>query len=350
MFLFDTPVEKLVFPNEQLRAAVANVRHPTPIVLLLLDEFPVIDLENGKGEIDAGRYPNFACLARRSVWFRNTTTVSASTTFAVPAILTGSPPKRGALPIVQDYPNNLFTLLGGRYRMEVTESQTRLCPKRLCKRKHPDTASRLSSLYSDARIVYLHLLAPPALEEPLPVIDESTNFGADTTGNLGEGTVLPKIDMRTFYKGRVRAFNRFVASFRPPGRGPPTLYFIHVLLPHTPWVFLPDGRGRALARTNAPGRVGERWYDSDLAVQAWQRHLLQVGYTDRLLGLFLRRLHETGLWDKALIIVTPDHGIASAGATCAATRRGPTWPSWRSRRSSSSSPASRTGASSTGTS
>ncbi len=321
VFLFDTPVEKLVFPNEQLRAAVANVRHPTPIVLLLLDEFPVIDLENGKGEIDAGRYPNFACLARRSVWFRNTTTVSASTTFAVPAILTGSPPKRGALPIVQDYPNNLFTLLGGRYRMEVTESQTRLCPKRLCKRKHPDTASRLSSLYSDARIVYLHLLAPPALEEPLPVIDESTNFGADTTGNLGEGTVLPKIDMRTFYKGRVRAFNRFVASFRPPGRGPPTLYFIHVLLPHTPWVFLPDGRGRALARTNAPGRVGERWYDSDLAVQAWQRHLLQVGYTDRLLGLFLRRLHETGLWDKALIIVTPDHGISFRGGDL---RRHPT--------------------------
>jgi len=204
----------------------------------------------------------------------------------------------------------------------VTESQTRLCPKRLCKRKHPDTASRLSSLYSDARIVYLHLLAPPALEKRLPVIDESwTNFGADTTGNLGEGTVLPKIDMRTFYKGRVRAFNRFVASFRPPGRGPPTLYFIHVLLPHTPWVFLPDGRGRALARTNAPGRVGERWYDSDLAVQAWQRHLLQVGYTDRLLGLFLRRLHETGLWDKALIIVTPDHGISFRGGDL---RRHPT--------------------------
>jgi Sulfatase len=322
VFLFDTPVEKLVFPNEQLRAAVANVRHPTPIVLLLFDEFPVIDLENGKGEIDAGRYPNFARLARRSVWFRNTTTVSASTTFAVPAIPTGSPPKRGSLPIVQDYPNNLFTLLGGRYRMEVTESQTRLCPKRLCKRKHPDTASRLSSLYSDARIVYLHLLAPPALEEPLPVIDESwTNFGADTTGNLGEGTKLPKIDMRTFYKGRVRAFNRFVASFRPPGRGPPTLYFIHVLLPHTPWVFLPDGRGRALARTKAPGRVGERWYDSDLAVQAWQRHLLQVGYTDRLLGHFLRRLHETGLWDKALIIVTPDHGISFRGGDL---RRHPT--------------------------
>ena len=322
VFLFDTPVEKLVFPNEQVRAAVANVRHPTPVVFLLFDEFPVIALENAKGEIDAGRFPNFARLARGSTWFRNATTVSASTTFAVPAILTGNPPKRGALPIVQDYPNNLFTLLGGRYRMVVTESQTRLCPQRLCKRKHPDTASRLSSLYSDSRIVYLHLIAPPALEERLPVIDESwMNFGADTTGNLGEGTKLPKIDLRTFYKGRVRAFNKFVASFRPPGRGPPTLYFIHSLLPHTPWVFLPDGRGRALARTNAPGRIGERWYSSDLAIQAWQRNLLQVGYTDRLLGHFLRRLHKTGLWDKALIVVLPDHGISFRGGDL---RRHPT--------------------------
>jgi hypothetical protein len=322
VFLFDTPVEKLLFPNDQVRAAIANVRHPAPVVFLLFDEFPVIDLEDGTGQIDARRFPNFARLAQGSIWFRNTTTVSASTTFAVPALLTGNPPKRGALPIVQDYPNNLFTLLGRRYRMEVTESQTRLCPQRLCKRKRPDSASRLSSLYSDARTVYLHLIAPPALEERLPVIDESwMNFGADTTGSLGEGTKLPKIDLRTFYKGRVRAFNRFVASFRPPGRGPPTLYFIHVLLPHTPWVFLPDGRGRALARTNAPGRVGERWYSSDLAIQAWQRHLLQVGYTDRLLGHFLRRLHKTGLWDKALIIVTPDHGISFRGGDL---RRHPT--------------------------
>ena len=324
VFLFDTPVEKLVFPNEQVRAAVANVRHPTPIVFLLLDEFPVIDLEDANGQIDARRYPNFAALARSSTWFRNATTVSASTTFAVPAILTGNLPKRGALPIVQDYPNNLFTLLGGRYRLVVTESQTRLCPQRLCKRKKPDTASRLSSLYSDARIVYLHLLAPPKLEERLPAIDESwMNFDSSTTEEItvNDRTRLPKIDLRTFYKGRIRAFNRFVASLKPPGRGPPTLYFIHVLLPHTPWVFLPDGRGRALARTNAPGRIGERWYNPELAVQAWQRHLLQVGYTDRLLGHFLRKLHRTGLWDKALIIVTPDHGVSFRGGDL---RRHPT--------------------------
>jgi hypothetical protein len=269
-------------PDGQLRAAVAGNQPPT-VVFVLFDEFPVIDLQNAKGGIDSGRFPNFARLAQSSTWFENTTTLSASTDFAVPAILTGNPPKHGALPTAREYPNNLFTLLGRRYRLVVTETETRLCPARLCKRKQPYTASRR---------------AAPDL-----------------------GSKLPRIDVRTFYRGRVHSFNRFAAALRPPGRGPPTLYFVHVLLPHTPWVFLPDGRGRALARTNAPGHTGERWWSSDLAVQAWQRHLLQVGYTDRLFGHLLKRLHETGLWDNALIVATADHGISFRGGDL---RRHPT--------------------------
>ncbi|HYX88853.1 MAG TPA: sulfatase-like hydrolase/transferase [Gaiellaceae bacterium] len=251
----------------QPRAAVANA--PPPVVFLLFDEFPVIDLENANGELDAGRFPNFARLAQSSVWFRNTTTLSANTTVAVPAILTGNPPKRGARPTARDYPNNLFTLLGRRYRMVVLETQTQLCPKRLCKRKQHHA--------------------------------------------LSENATLPRIDQQTFWRGRVHAFNRWVARLRRPDVGPPTLYFMHSLFPHTPWVFLPDGRARALAHTNTPGRIGERWYNSALAVQAWQRHLLQTGYTDRLLGQVIRRLQKTGLWDNALIVVTADHGISFRG-------------------------------------
>jgi Sulfatase len=316
LFLLNTPVEQLVFPTAESRAATAKVKASTPVVFLLFDEFPVIDLQDRSGGIDAKRFPNFAHLAASSTWFRNTTTLSASTTVAVPAILTGNPPVRGALPIAHDYPNNLFTLLGGRYRMKVTEVQTRLCPKRLCKEKQENAEKRLSSLYSDARVVYLHLLAPPTLEERLPAIDESWgDFGQGSAAGIASEapSKLPKVDLKTFYLGRVRDFNQFVASFRPPGDGPPTLYFLHVLLPHTPWLYFPDGRVRAVATVNAPGRTGERWWSSPLAVQAWQRHMLQVGYTDRLLGKFLRRLHSTGLWDKALVVVTADHGIGFRG-------------------------------------
>jgi sulfatase-like protein len=321
VFLFDSKVEELVFPAT-VHAAVANVDSSTPVVYLLLDEFPVIDLLNAKGEIDAKRFPNFARLASTSIWFRNTTTLSATTTIAVPVILTGNPPIRGALPVAQNYPHNLFTLLASRYRMKVAESQTRLCPSSICRRKEASTESRLSGLYNDARIVYLHLLSPPALEDRLPVIDESWgNFGSDTGDEL-ETETLPKVNMHTFYIGRVQDFNRFIASFKRQAPGAkPTLYFIHVLMPHGPWLYFPDGRVRAVAIPSAPGRTHELWWDSSLAVQAWQRHLQQVGYTDTLLGRFMDRLKAVGIWDKALVLVDPDHGISFRGGDL---RRKPT--------------------------
>ena len=324
LFLLDSPTSKLVISSGTAQAAEIRTRSTTPIVFLLFDEFPVIDLQQAGGGIDAKRFPNFARLAASSTWYRNTSTVSASTTVAVPAILTGQKPKPGALPILSDHPHNLFTLLGSRYRLVVHESQTRLCPQSLCNEESSGTGSRLSSLYSDVRTVYLHLIAPPELEQRLPVIDESWgNFGSNSGDEASSGGsgALPKVNLSTFYLSRVHDFNRFVASFRKPGPGRPTLYFAHILLPHTPWLYFPDGRARAVTSTNAPGRNGERWFSGQLATQAWQRHLLQVGYTDKLLGTFIARLHAVGLWDKALVIVTPDHGISFRGGDL---RRRPT--------------------------
>ena len=128
VFLFGTPVHTLVFSSSSASAATGVVRHPVPVVFLLFDELPTISLEGPDGTIDAGRFPNFARLAQSAYWFRNMTTVASSTTVAVPALLTGRFPKKGSLPVVQDHPNNLFTLLGRRYRMHVVETQTQLCP------------------------------------------------------------------------------------------------------------------------------------------------------------------------------------------------------------------------------
>jgi hypothetical protein len=308
IFLFGTPVHTLVFPSAEARAASASVRNPTPVVFLLFDEFPTISLEDANGDIDAGRFPNFARLAKSSLWFRNMTTVASSTTVAVPALLTGQHPKKGSLPVYQDHPNNLFTLLGKRYRMNVVETQTQLCPRRLCKRRQPSERKRLSSLYSDAQDVYLHLIAPPTLEERLPAIDESwADFGADTGEQLQEQASLPKVNLKTFYIGRLRDFNQWLTRLRPPGVTP-TLDYLHVLFPHGPWLYFPDGKVRAVAVPRAPGRTAEQWWNESLAEQAWQRHLLQVGFTDKLVGRFVDRLQKTGLWDKALVIVTVDEG------------------------------------------
>jgi hypothetical protein len=313
VFLLNTPVEHLVFPNAQARAATANVRTPTPVVFLLFDEFPTISLEDEHGDIDAGRFPNFARFAKSALWFRNMTTVASSTTVAVPALLTGQFPKKGSLPVYQDHPNNLFTLLGKRYRLHVVETQTSLCPGRLCKRKQPSAERRLSSLWSDGRTVYLHLIAPPTLEARLPAIDESwADFGSDTGAQLEGSVKPPKVNLKTFYIGRLRDFNHWLAKLRPPS-STPSLDYLHILFPHGPWLYVPDGRVRAVAVPRAPGRTEERWWNESLAEQAWQRHLLQVGFADKLLGRFVTRLHQTGLWDRALVIVTVDEGDSFRG-------------------------------------
>jgi hypothetical protein len=310
-FLLNSKVESLVFPGD-VQAAVANVEASTPVVFLMWDEFPIISLMNAKEQIDARRFPNFARLARSANWYRNMTSVSPTTTYSVPSALSGVEPKRGKLPLFQNYPDNLFTLLGHRYKLNVIETQTRLCPSRLCAHEGQGTEARLSSLYSDARTVYLHLLAPPALEDRLPAIDESWgNFGSDTGQQLEE--TLPKVNLHTFYIGRLHDFGTFLGKLRAPRRGKPTLNYLHVLFPHGPWLYFPDGRVRAVASPRAPGRTGDRWRDEPLAEQAWQRHLLQVGFTDVLLGRLIDRLQQTGLWRKALVVVTADEGDSFRG-------------------------------------
>jgi hypothetical protein len=103
------------------------------------------------------------------------------------------------------------------------------------------------------------------------------------------------------------------------GRSNPakTLYFLHLLEPHVPWDLLPSGRhyndGSVIAGITDDWQPGsyERWReDPGLVDQGIQRHLLQVGAVDRFMGQLLDRLHESGLYDRALIVVTADHGVS----------------------------------------
>jgi hypothetical protein len=129
------------------------------------------------------------------------------------------------------------------------------------------------------------------------------------------------VNRSTFYVGRVREFNRFIRGIERREDGAPSLNFLHVLLPHGPWLFFPSGRASAVATPRAPGRTGEHWWDEGLALQAYQRHLLQLGFTDRFVGALLRQLKRTGLYDDALVVLTADHGISFRGGD---ERRKPT--------------------------
>ena len=95
----------------------------------------------------------------------------------------------------------------------------------------------------------------------------------------------------------------------------PSLDFTHSLLPHVPWQYVPSGRRyRARAWQPVPGLLppsGTAPFREDFLVeQAYQRHLLQLGFTDRLLGRLLDRLRTERRFDRAAIVVVADHGVS----------------------------------------
>ena len=317
LFLLVSPVSKLVIGGGE--TSLAHVSTDAPVVMVVLDELPLSSLLGPDGKIDAERYPNFAALARGSTWFRRTSTVEPNTEQAVPAVLTGLWPSDDRLPIAADNHHSVFTLLGRSHRVHATEPVTRLCPAELCHRASGGgLGSRLRSLASDVSVVSMHQLLPSDLRRRLPSISGTWR---DFRGGPNIPTRSRSVDRkregaevrRRTVTARDEADRagieaRFVASIRPPRTGGrPAFYFLHVLLPHHPWEYLPSGR------RYAPGSVGlvdSSWASADEADRGYQRHLLQVGFADRMLGNLLRRLRATDMYDRSLVVVTADHGAS----------------------------------------
>jgi Sulfatase len=239
-------------------AAAKKPRHPN-VLLIVFDEFGGDILLGPDGRIDAGRYPHFAALANDGTWFPNAHTAYDSTTKAVPLILDGMAPRKGASPTVRDHPHSIFTALGRRgYRIVTSEEATALCPRRYCRHE-------------------------PARQP----------------------AIIPNLK-----GGRAERFERFVRSIHAGGR--PTLWMKHALLPHGPWVYLPDGRmSRPPGPELLPGmQTIPGFYDTYLRHHNEQRQLLQLGFADRMLGRAIARLKREGIYDDTLIVVTADHGFA----------------------------------------
>jgi hypothetical protein len=113
---------------------------------------------------------------------------------------------------------------------------------------------------------------------------------------------------RASYKDRAGLFAEFIESISISDK--PTLYFLDIILPHVPWQYLPSGKLYTGAGWQIPGLKKEKWGENDwLVIQGYQRHLLQVGFVDNLVGDLLAKLKALNLYDRSLIIVTADHGV-----------------------------------------
>ena len=347
VFLSTSPSAKLIWKGEAGAAIIQGIERPAPVVILFLDEFPIASLMAEDGSINAERFPNFARLASQSTWFRNATSVAPWTGASLTSALTGRMPVPDKAPTSIDYPETLFTLLGTAYQMQVHEELTRLCPQSLCQAQEASESvslgGRLVSALLDAAVVYAHATLPPTLRAGLPSLEHSwADFlGQSTPGQDAPGDTLqppldegqpgmpapPRREGKTT-RAQVDLVKAMIASFEPSAQ--PTLYFTHVVFPHFPWTLAPSGATYELASplydqlTAIPGlrKEGDHWGgDAFLVRQGLQRHLLQVGYLDRLVGEMIDRLQATGLWDQAVVVLLADHGVSFIPDR---PRRGPT--------------------------
>ncbi len=261
-----------------------------PVIVIVLDELPLATLIDEKGRIDRDLYPNFARLQRDSTWFRNATTGATFTHEVMPSILTGSNPSE-RLQESSFLPHNIFMMLTGTHELYTTQPFPRFCPNTLCR-------------------------AMPAAPRDEPL---RANWPAFAAGDRGE------------------KFLSLAASVEKTPR--PRLYFAHFVLPHQPWAYLPSGRRYHSAsllpgQFDVPGR-GKGWTDQWwLTAQAYQRHILQTQFTDVLLGAFLDRLEQRGMYEESLLIVTADHGIAFEPVKRRGSQRRQRSDSWRTSRCS----------------
>ncbi|MCY4665677.1 MAG: sulfatase-like hydrolase/transferase [Acidimicrobiaceae bacterium] len=114
------------------------------------------------------------------------------------------------------------------------------------------------------------------------------------------------LDSLIFDDTRVADFRTAVAAVAASEL--PRLHYLHSLLPHVPWRLRPDGS--TYADIQLPGYFSQWDDDPGTAHFGQQRHLLQLGLVDRLLGEYLARLEAIGDFERALVIVTADHGIS----------------------------------------
>lgn len=277
-------------------------RDETPIIFVVFDEFPLTSIMNRSMEIDSKRFPNFARLQNDSIWFRNATAHYGFTTWAITSILTGQIPTTAKAASLNNYPNNLFTLFNDSYELRIFECVSRLNPEANGQRTEwARLPMQMFSIHLDLGFVYLHRILPRRYSAYLPPVNR--NWGNFWLGSRGYSAIVD----------RDHHWKNFMDSL--PDKPSRILCFLHSMLPHSPWLYFPSGTryGNVTLSNWKKDGLDEngKWYpDRWSSVRAMQRHLLQVGYVDRLIGELIDRLKSKGIYDQSLIIIAADHGVS----------------------------------------
>ena len=295
-FALQPGIRRLIVPNTSRSApadpAAAGFR-PAPIVLMVFDELPLVSLLNGDRNIDPAALSEPLCArARRCVVPERH---DGERLHALGGAVNSDGPAREAGRLSdgrRTTPTRFSRILGRSHQLEVYEP-SRTCAHAVCVGPGGRTRRGGSPAWrGTSSIVAAYVFLTPDLHERLQLPDLTTNwagfsvaddFGAGRHRARGSGT-----SSRSSGATGGRCRRRFMGGISAV-RSATDVLFLHVLLPHQPWMLLPTGqRNGSPAPLPSAMRVVARNDDWEIA-QNQQRHLLQVGYVD----------HAVGRWSRA---------------------------------------------------
>ena len=279
-FCLAGPVRAEVFPHDS-PGQTARIESGTPVVMIVLDEFSLPVIERSPGRINDELFPGFAGLARESTWYPNTRAVSDMTPVAVPAIMTGESPEYDdpiVPPSMSEYPDNLCSeLASGGYEVTAIEPVTNLCGPT---RPLVTRLTRMAVRGSTNPIVPGRLVHKAAIH----LMNWTGSDYGDDEDNRAQGA------------------DDFIAGLKA---GSHRFDLMHSILPHSPWEYMPAGE-----RYDAEPDPYVIWGESQAMVDAeMQRMMAQLQYVDRQLAGWIEQLKSKGIWQKALVVITADHGV-----------------------------------------
>ena len=265
--------------NPPRTARVAAASGP-PLFVLIFDGLDrEVFSHDGRVRKD---WPALRRLADMSVSYTDATTNYGNTCPSVATLLTGRllpslPPLTGRC--LEAVPNlgssNVLSDLAREREVRVYGQSLRYCF---------DAAFRCrGTAYLQARRPWL-----PLLQHWLPN-GIRTATGVDRVLGYSEHTYT------------LMVFERFLADITAAG-APGTVFYLHILLPHEPYIFDETGG------IHAPSYPG-RWRDEREYAAVLRDYTRQARFVDRLVGRFLARLDAEGLTDRSVIALTSDHGI-----------------------------------------
>ncbi|UCF38351.1 MAG: sulfatase-like hydrolase/transferase [Acidobacteriota bacterium] len=153
-------------------------------------------------------------------------------------------------------------------------------------------AKRWVVLLADTALTYAHFILPRKLASKLPPVDRGWAGFLQSQAKEDLGELLERLEGIL----TTDADTQFI--------------FLHMQTPHFPWIHLPSGQVHQRRNGYNIPLKNKLWLEDVNAVAtAYQAHLLEVGYADKVLGELLDLFQRAGIYDSSWLAVCSDHGV-----------------------------------------